>query len=190
MDPVHKISADLLPLATPLADLKPLPGNPRRGDINAVARSYDRFGQRKPVVAQPDGTIIAGNHQYAAAIQLGWTHLAVTRVDDDDATAKAFALADNRTADLGTYDDADLAALLAAVADVDPTLVLDAGYTAEDVAGILDDEIPDSADNPPDTDEGYSAQFGVIVVCTSEQEQSQVYTDLADSYSNVRVVTV
>jgi hypothetical protein len=38
----------------------------------------------------------------AAAQQLGWTHIAVVWVDDDDITATAFALADNRTGDLGT----------------------------------------------------------------------------------------
>lgn len=113
---VGNIASDLVGLAVELATLNPLPGNPRRGDVAAVKRSYLQFGQRKPIVARrQDRTVIAGNHQLAAANSLGWTHIAVVWTDDDDATAKAFALADNRTADLGSYDDDLLAALLADV---------------------------------------------------------------------------
>lgn len=82
--------------------------NPRRGNIEAVMRSYETFGQRKPLVVKRGengrGTVLAGNHQLEAARQLGWTHVAVVWVDDDEQTAKAFALADNRTHDMGTYD--------------------------------------------------------------------------------------
>lgn len=147
----HQINPDLQNLATPITELKPLPGNPRKGDIQAVANSYKRFGQRKPIVALPDGTVIAGNHQLAAAKQLGWTHIAVTRVDDDDATAKAFALADNRTADLGDYDNDAIADFIEAVAAADPELVLDAGYTPDDVAAILEEA---GRNEDPDPDGG------------------------------------
>jgi ParB-like chromosome segregation protein Spo0J len=132
------IAEALKPLATPIADLSPLPGNPRKGDVEAVKRSYERFGQRKPIVANRDGTVIAGNHQLKAAQALGWDEIAVVFVDDDDQTAKAFALADNRTADLGTYDDQALADLLAEVA-VDPELLLATGYSLDDLALIVGD---------------------------------------------------
>lgn len=151
------IAPDLQPLAHPIANLKPLPGNPRRGNVEAVMRSYAQFGQRKPVVALRDGTVIAGNHQLQAATMLGWDELAVVFVDDDDTTAKAYALADNRTADLGTYDAPDLAEMLQAVA-LDPELLLATGYDSDDLAALLDkvelldpveitepDDIPDRA---------------------------------------------
>lgn len=127
------IADDLRSLAFPVASLKLLPGNPRRGDVDAVARSYERFGQRKPIVARrSDMTVIAGNHQLQAAQRLGWTHVAVVWTDDDDLTAKAYALADNRTADLGSYDDASLAALLADVS-IDPSLFVATGYSLDDL---------------------------------------------------------
>jgi len=122
MTAAPRIADDLLALARPIDTLKPLPGNPRKGDIDAVARSYARFGQRKPIVALPDGTVIAGNHQLAAALRLGWTEIAVVIVDDDEQTARAFALADNRTSDLGTYDATLLADLITQVA-ADPDLL-------------------------------------------------------------------
>lgn len=130
------IADQLQTLAVDINTLHNLPGNPRRGDVDAVMRSYERFGQRKPIVAKRDGTVIAGNHQLEAARRLGWDSIAVVFVDDDDATAAAFALADNRTSDLGTYDDMDLAALLEQVA-LDPELLLATGYQQHDLQDLL-----------------------------------------------------
>lgn len=147
------IAPDLRPLARPIDDLHLLEGNPRRGDVQAVARSYERFGQRKPIVARRDGTVIAGNHQLLAARSLGWTEIAVVYVDDDDLTASAYALADNRTADLGTYDTEALADLIAEVS-VDLDLLLASGYTTEDLdrliagAGEIPDFLPTDDDQP------------------------------------------
>lgn len=150
------IAEPLRPLAVPLDDLRTLEGNPRRGDVAAVARSLRRFGQRKPVVARADGTVIAGNHLLAAARELGWSELAVTRVDDDDATAKAFALADNRTSELGSFDLGDLAAMAAEVHAVDSALLQAASYTEADLNALLAGEVvpakltdPDEVPEPP-----------------------------------------
>lgn len=133
------IANDLRSLAFPVASLKLLPGNPRRGDVDAVARSYERFGQRKPIVARrSDMTVIAGNHQLQAAQRLGWTHVAVVWTDDDDLTAKAFALADNHVSDLGGYDEQMLAEYLKAVS-ADALLLEATGYETADLSQLLDD---------------------------------------------------
>jgi len=147
------IADNLLPLATPLDDLHLLPGNPRRGDVEAVARSLERFGQLKPIVARLDGTIIAGNHTFLAARQLGWTELAVVRTDADEATAKAFALADNRTSELGTYDEQALLDLLTEVNAADPTLLAAASFAATDLDDLLArlTPPPTDGDNTPAT---------------------------------------
>lgn len=141
------IVSGLEPLAADIDALQLLPGNPRRGDVAAVARSLDAFGQRKPIVALRDGTVIAGNHTLQAAQSLGWEKIAVVWVDDDDATAKAFALADNHTAELGDYDNEALTALLVEIQTGDPSLIAATGYTDDEVAElvrlsgpVLDDE--------------------------------------------------
>src|SRR5215468_10422419 len=104
------IAPDLARLARPIGSLRTLEGNPRRGDVAAVKRSLQRFGQRKPIVVREDGTVIAGNHTLLAAQELGWDEIAAVGTEDDDATAKAYALADNRTSALGSFDVGDLAA--------------------------------------------------------------------------------
>lgn len=58
-------------------------------------------------------------------------------VDDDDITAKAFALADNRTADLGTYDDSDLLAMLQAVHSADAELFASTAYDEHVLAELI-----------------------------------------------------
>ena len=47
-----KIDPQLAGLVVPITQVKPLEGNPRRGDVEAIKASYARFGQRKPIVAR------------------------------------------------------------------------------------------------------------------------------------------
>lgn len=193
------IAPDLRPLAQPIDTLSLLPGNPRRGDIEAVARSYERFGQRKPIVARRDGTVIAGNHQLQAARSLGWTEIAVVFVDDDDITAQAYALADNRTADLGTYDNDALATMLAEVA-LDPELLVDTGYSMEQVDAILADvtHTPVVVEEPADAPEHITARTiaGDVwllgphrIMCGDCREPSHVDTLLAGATINLAVTS-
>jgi hypothetical protein len=110
---IATIAPALRSLAVPIESVELHPRNPRVGDVEAVAASLARFGQQKPIVVQRSTRfVVAGNHLLRAARQLGWTEIAANIEELDDATASAFMLADNRTADLGTYDDALLAAIL------------------------------------------------------------------------------
>ena len=92
-----------------IADLTADPENARKHDKKNL-----EFGQRKPIVVMPTGVILAGNGTWAAAKQLGWTDIQVSVVpaDWDYATAKAYALADNRTAELAEWDSGILASQL------------------------------------------------------------------------------
>lgn len=93
--------------------LRPYPVNPRRGNIRAIQESLTYNGQYRPIVVQSNtNLILAGNHTWAAAKNLGWTEIAVSFVDCDEKAAKKIVLADNRTTDLGTFDDTALRELL------------------------------------------------------------------------------
>ena len=148
----HQIADDLTTLAYPIEKLKHLDGNPRKGNVEAVKKSYKKFGQRKPIVATKDGEVISGNHQLTAAKELGWNKIAVVFTDDDELTAKAFALADNRTADLGTYDDDLLADMLGAVSS-NLEMLEATSFTEDDLiklinAEVVENEIPETPKNP------------------------------------------
>jgi len=84
----------------------PHPDNARRGNIPQIASSLAEFGQFKPLVVQKaTGYILCGNHTYAAAQALQWTHIDVHYQDIDDLKATRLALADNGTSDLAEWDD-------------------------------------------------------------------------------------
>jgi site-specific DNA-methyltransferase (adenine-specific) len=83
-------------------------------NLTAIANSLTKFGQRKPIVITEAGLVLAGNGTVAAAQQLGWTELVATVAPKewDAQTAKAYAIADNRTAELAEWDNTVLAAQL------------------------------------------------------------------------------
>jgi ParB-like chromosome segregation protein Spo0J len=122
--------------------LRPDPANARTHDsknLKAIASSLEKFGQRKPIVVTPDSIVVAGNGTLEAAKSLGWTQIAIARtpVGWTWDQVKAFALADNRTAELAEWDDKVLA---------DQLLELDAnGWELEELGFV-------SLQPPSDTD--------------------------------------
>ena len=95
------------------------PNNARKHsdkNLKAIAGSLTQFGQRKPIVIK-GSVVIAGNGTLEAAKNLGWTEIAVVRVPDSwsDDQVKAFALADNRSAELAQWDDGILGSQLLAL---------------------------------------------------------------------------
>jgi len=107
-----------------LADLTLDPRNARthsQKNLDAIAASLTKFGQRKPIVVTSDGVVLAGNGTLEAAKSLNWDYIAVTvtPADWDIDTARAYALADNRTAELAEWDEAVLAQQLLELHDAD-----------------------------------------------------------------------
>src|SRR5699024_3471718 len=97
----------------PIDAVRPHPRNPRQGDTGAIHESITTNGFYGAVIAQKStGFILAGNHRHQAAVQAGAVEIPVTWVDVDDDHALRILLADNRTNDLATYDDAALAEIL------------------------------------------------------------------------------
>jgi ParB-like chromosome segregation protein Spo0J len=93
------------------------PSNARKhsdANLAAIAESLKQFGQRKPIVITEDNVIVAGNGTVEAARLLGLTDVDVVRVPKDWSAdqVKAFALADNRTAELAEWNEEILASQL------------------------------------------------------------------------------
>ncbi len=75
--------------------------------------SIREFGWQQPIVAAPDGTILAGHTRYMAAKNLNCDSVPVLYADNlTPDQAKAFIIADNRTHDFTTWDYGELALLL------------------------------------------------------------------------------
>jgi hypothetical protein len=177
---IHNVNESIVSLLVEIDTLVPLPGNPRVGNIDAIMSSYDEFGQVKPIVARPNGdgtsTVIAGNHQLEAARRLGWTHIAVVPMDADDKRALAFAMADNRTMELGHTDSDLVAELISQISDDYSNLLDSLDYDAFEIAALeIHAERPESI-----LDDGY-----VPPALRERSSLMDTIKDLADSVSIV-----
>lgn len=117
-----------------VGELRPHPRNPRNGDTERIADSLQRNGQYKPIVVARDGTVLAGNHTYAAALSLGWEHLyaIITPYDPGSDEATRLMLADNRTSDYATYDPGQLLDLLDSLPELGGT-----GFGESDLEALI-----------------------------------------------------
>lgn len=139
---------DLQSLAIPIGELTVDPSNARAHDernIVAICASLKTFKQRHPVVVQKQGMVVrAGNGRVVAALRLGWTHIAAVVVDETEVEGTAFAIADNRTAELASWDWPELASQLHELDE--------AGFKVDDLGWDFDnvfngDWIPAEEDN-------------------------------------------
>lgn len=153
-------TSDLSTRTIEITALTPDPQNVRTHDaknLQAIADSLRTFGQRKPIVTAKsnDGTlvVIAGNGTLEAAKALGWTHITIAEVPEDwDADkARAYAIADNRSAELADWDQT---ALTSALLDLDAV-----GYdmkmlgfdpsTLDEADDVVQDDVPALEDQGP-----------------------------------------
>ncbi|MBK9129959.1 MAG: DNA modification methylase, partial [Phycisphaerales bacterium] len=121
-----------------LSSLQVDPHNARCHDdanLEAIRASLERFGQQKPIVVTADGRVVAGNGTLEAARALGWATIDVVVTDLDGLAAKAYAIADNRSSEMGEWDQDALDATLAELAATDTDLVVAAGFDLDDFGG-------------------------------------------------------
>jgi DNA modification methylase len=136
-----------------IKDLTPDPQNARQHDeknLKAIQGSLNEFGQRKPIVITEAGVIVAGNGTVEAAKRLGWLEIDAVRVPGDwtPEQTKAFALADNRTAELAAWSPEVLASQLLELEEAGFE-IQEFGFEkiemAEEPRPIVEDEIPELA---------------------------------------------
>lgn len=89
------------------------PKNPKKGNVDAIGQSLEENDFYGAILVQKStGYMLAGNHRWKSAREKGLREVPVIYIDCDDAKAEKILLADNRIADLGTYDDSILLMLL------------------------------------------------------------------------------
>ena len=165
----------------PIADLSPDPANARlhgERNLEQIKASLRRFGQQKPIVVDATNVVRAGNGTLAAARALGWTTLAAVRSELAGADLTAYAVADNRTAELATWDADVLSAALAEEA------VGDVGFTADDLAALLPPEpppAPPGLELPPE-------KWLVVVTADGEAHQAELLGRFAADGLSCRAV--
>jgi ParB-like nuclease family protein len=161
-------------MLVPVEEIERHPRNPRRGVVSEIKKSLERFGQVRPVLT--DGQrIVAGNHTYLAALELGWTHIAAIKHEfASEEEARAYLLADNRLPELGGYDRTQLMSLLEELSEFGSWA--GTGYVPDDLADLR--AMYELAATPPPSSE--PVPFGdlrevVLLYSVEEYEQLGVY---------------
>lgn len=133
------------------------PANVRKHDeknLAAIKASLNRFGQQKPIVVDANGVVRAGNGTLAAAKALGWKEIRIVRSSLAGSEATAYAIADNRTAELAEWDDDALAQTLAALQIEDDALAEATGFDLSEIEKLTapndveEDEVPEAPVDP------------------------------------------
>lgn len=178
-------------LAMPIGELVPDPANARAHaskNLAAIRGSLSQYGQRRPAVVQREGMIVrAGNGMLQCAIELGWSHLACILVDEDNVSAIGFAIADNRTAELATWDKGVLSRLMAEVEVGNEDLSQTFADLSEDLGLIVlpDEDVGDEAAPEPEPPK----VFMVEVDTKSAEEQTELSERLTKEGFKCRAIS-
>jgi DNA modification methylase len=156
----------------PVAGLRFWGRNPRRISLERLRslqnalREEPEMLRARPLIALPDGTVVAGNQRLLAARELGWESVPTVFVDLDEARAVEWALRDNRS--YGADDAEQLGLLLAELAGAGRDLEL-TGFDPAELDRLLaphpfvgDPDVVPTPDlvRPPDSVPGVVYELG------------------------------
>ena len=118
--------------------LNPWERNPRNHNMPALKASIEKFGFRNIVVVNKNNNVIeAGHGRVQAAIELDIATVPVLFVDDDDTTAAAYTVADNRQSDLGGWNENELLPLLQELSNSSLDIWEGIGFDDADIKDLL-----------------------------------------------------
>jgi hypothetical protein len=180
------IAADLRALAVAIDSLKPDPHNARlHGDKNraAVADSLRMNGQLKPITVDADGVILTGNCTWETAKSLGWKFIARTRTELRGAAARAWAIQDNRTAELAEWDVDELQKQSEQIAaELDGVTLESLGFDDEQLKALDGGDFEGAhgfapkkpAEEPVGEEQTYNPLFNLIIKNLTEPQQREL----------------
>lgn len=170
-----------------ISELTPDPNNPRvhsKTQLKRLARSLKEFGFVAPVIIDSEGRILVGHGRVGAAARLGWETVPTLCIDYlTPAQAKAYQIADNRLAELATWDRQQLGVILK---DLSLELNFDVELTgfdmgeidliigeADQVPEVAEDEVIPDSDGPAVTQLGDAWQLGRHrILCGNATDES------------------
>jgi ParB-like chromosome segregation protein Spo0J len=185
-----------------LDSLTPDPANARKHsarNIEAIKASLTRFGQQKPIVVDGKNVVRAGNGTLEAAKALEWESIEIVRSDLEPTEMTAFAIADNRTAELAEWDYEVLGQVLGALEEQEEGSAALLGFGERELAAMLTaiDPLIDQPDVAPlddgevNADPGvdeYSLRINGLTQGTKDQVEEAVRAALATLEMDLEVI--
>lgn len=156
-----------------ISDLKEYKNNPRYNydAVDAVKESIKEFGFKVPIVVDKNNVIVAGHTRVKAAKELGLDKVPCIIADDlTDEQVKAFRLADNKVAELASWDFELLSEELLQIENIDMELF---GFEIEE-------ETEAESDDSGDTEQESNYRIAYEIVFNDEYEQDEWYEFLKE----------
>lgn len=159
--------------------------------IAAIMASLNRFRQQKPVVVDSKGIIRAGNGTWLAAKKLGWKKILIIRSKLKGEDLTAYAIADNRTAEMAQWDFKTLEAQLAGMGDAAKRA---AGFDDIALAELQAhmEKKPRKGKKAAKSERAVTIEesFQVVVECKDEADQQAVFEQMQASGRKCKVLTM
>lgn len=183
----HTVPASRLDL------LKPHPRNSRvhpPAQLDEIERSMLQWGWTMPILADEDGTILAGHGRQTVALRLGLVEVPVICAHGwSDEQKRAYIIADNKLPENAEWDPDMLKLELQELTDAGFDLNL-TGFSTVEVSGLLDidinaqlggdpDAVPDAPKNPI-SKTGYIWQLGRHRLICGDCRDADTITRLLD----------
>lgn len=150
-------------------------------NLAAIMGSLREFGQQKPIVALKDYTVIAGNGTLAAVKELGWASIAVSFTDLEGDKALAYALADNRTSELASWDKGILGNQLQRLYE-DGFNIADIGFDPDSFIPKFEPKLP-----PYESADSADKKFILKVECETMDDMQDLFSEMNDRGFKVKI---
>lgn len=184
-----------------VAELSNDPANARTHNdrnIESIMASLRRFGQQKPIVIDRNKVVRAGNGTLEAARRLSWETIDCVESQLSGSEATAYAIADNRSAELAEWDSEILTGTLDGLAQEDKELFEATGFNESELDKMLaqldreinidEDDVPDVPDAPR-TNKGDLWALGQHRLYCGDCTLAENYTTLMDGEKADMILT-
>lgn len=166
-------------LELPIDEVFQDPNNVRLHDdknIDAIKGSLKKFGFQSPIVIDKDNLILAGNGRHVAAKALGLKTIPCVRSTLENFDKMAFALADNRTAELATWNMEKLAEQLEIIED-------------RELIGFTDDfrSFDDDFEFKEPTEKKEEKELKLIIIFDDDSEMEDLFQELNERGLRVKI---
>jgi len=152
-----------------IGKLSPFEGNPKRHpkeQIDKIVRSFSEFGWTNPLLVTKDNMIVAGHARVEAARKAGIKKVPVIYLPFDGKKALAYAVADNKLAELAEWDFTKMADLMTE---------LDDGEFDLELTGFDMSEIEEIMNWTPEEEEPFDAAAEADKIKKPKSKQGEVY---------------
>jgi ParB/RepB/Spo0J family partition protein len=159
--------------------LHPHHKNPRHNDhaVDSIANSIKRFGFTSPIIANKDGTILAGHTRWKSAKKLNLKTVPVVYVDLSPVDAELLMIADNKLGEKADWNTDQLSDLLTGLKEQGEDLDV-LGFEQHELDELLDDIDLEEESLEDFAEHDLDFVYQIMIEDLDEQQQAKLLEQL------------